>query len=125
MDIATLAPREKVALDRAPIEPLCRTLGADRAEVLVGNAMDEMAGWLSRSERLCRDGNRGELARVTRLVETVARKLGMDQLATAAGRTATAAGEANDTTLAAVTARMQRLGSESLTAIWNLQGLSV
>jgi hypothetical protein len=125
LELSRLIPRERVSLNRGPIEGMCRTLGAERAEALVGGAMEELAVWVSRSEKLCRAGNRDELGRLARLTSTVGLKLGMDDLARVSDAVAELAPHSDEATLAAVTARMVRVGEGSLVAIWELQGLSV
>jgi hypothetical protein len=125
MGIARLDPRERVAMDCGPIEDIVRELGPERAEALVGTAMEELAVWMNRAGRLCRDDNRSELMRVAQLSATVARRLGMCQLASIAGEVAVLAAHSDSATLAAVTARMARVGEGSLVAIWESQGLSV
>jgi hypothetical protein len=125
MEITRLVPRERIVLDRAPIEEMCRTLGTERTEVLVGSAMEEIAMWMARSEKLCRQGNRDELGRIARLSATVGGKLGMRQLARVGDELADLVARADEVTLAALAARLSRVGEGSLVAVWELQGLSV
>jgi hypothetical protein len=125
MGIARLNPRERVVLDDRPIEDLCALMGFDRAEALVATAMEELAVWMSRSEKLRRAGNRDELARLARQAATVGGKLGMPQLARVGQQVADLAPHADEATLAAVAARMARLGEGSLVAVWDLQGQSL
>jgi hypothetical protein len=120
-----LNPRERVVLDDRPIEDLCALMGFDRAEALVAAAMEELAVWMSRSEKLRRAGNRDELARLARQAAAVGGKLGMPQLARVGQEVADLAPRADEATLAAVAARMARLGEGSLVAVWDLQGASL
>lgn len=112
-------------MEREAIERLCLNLGHEQAELTVSTAMEEIAVWLSRCERLRRDGNRGELERLARLVRRLAAMLGMAQLGAAARAVGEAAALADEATLGAVVGRMLRLGEGSLGALWELQGLSV
>lgn len=125
MSITSLSLRERVSLDREPIEEMCHALGPERAEALVGSAMEELAVWLNRAEKLVRAGNRTELARIARLSAAVARRLGMPLLARIALETADLAVNGDDATLTAVAARMTRVGESSLVAVWELQGVTV
>ncbi len=124
MTVARLEPKERVALDRGPIEEMCRALGVERAEVMVGGAMEELAVWLSRAEKLRRTGSRDELARLVQRVVPVAERLGMVHLAKMAAELRGLCVSADDASLAAVTRRMIRVGEASLVAIWELQDLS-
>jgi hypothetical protein len=125
MAIARIEPRERVAMDREPIEDIVRSLGHEKAEALVGSAMEELALWMNRAGRLCRSDNRAELMRLAQLSAAVARRLGMTQLATIAAQVADLARDGDPNTLAAVTARMARVGEGSLLAVWESQGLTV
>lgn len=125
MAIATLDPRERVSMDRGPLDDIVRALGPEKAEALVGTAMEELAVWLNRAGRLCRSDNRSELMRLAQRSAAVARRLGMCQLAAVADEVAALTQTGDDTALAAVTARMSRVGGRSLIAIWESEGLSV
>jgi hypothetical protein len=124
MSVARLEPKERVALDRGPIEEMCRTLGLERAEVMVGGAMEELAVWLSRAEKLRRSGQREELGRLVTRIGPVAERLGMPLLGQMARELRVLCATADDAALAAVTGRMVRIGEASLVAIWDLQDLS-
>ena len=122
--VARLEVKERVVLDRAPIEEMCRALGVERAEAMVGGAMEELAVWLSRAERFLRLGNRDELGRLVRRAGPVAERLGMPMLARMAADVGRLCQTGDDAALAAVTLRMVRIGEASLVAIWDLQDLS-
>jgi len=125
MTVTRLELRERVALDRAPIDEMCRALGPERAEGIVGGAMEELAVWLSRADKLRAAGQWGDLVRLARSTEAMAARLGMWQLARIAGEAAALSGDPGNAALAAVTARMVRVGEGSLVAVWDLQNLSV
>ena len=125
MRVTELRPREAVTLDSGPMEEMCNALGTERAEALVGSAMEELAVWLTRAAKLARAGNRPELAKVARLTAAVARRLGMPQLAAVARLAGELATGADEATLRAVTARMVRVGEASLIAVWDLEGMTV
>ena len=121
MVFATLELSERVVLDRAPIEEMCQALGIERAERLVGGAMEELAVWISRAEPLRRRGCPDELGRLAQRIEPVAERLGMPLLARIAGELRKLCGQGDAAALAAVVSRMVRVGESSLVAIWDLQ----
>lgn len=128
-DLSTLEMSERVTLDREPIEKMCEALGAERAERLVGGAMEEMAVWLTRAHPLLRSalasGEAGELGRLAQRIAPVAEQLGMPQLSRIATEVRALSLGRDMAALAAVTGRMVRVGEASLVAIWDLQDISV
>lgn len=123
MAIAMLEVTEPVALDRSPIEEMCEVLGVEKAERLVGGAMEELAVWISRADPLWRRGAHDELGRLAQRIAPVAIRLGMPLLAHVAAEVRDLAATGDQVALGAVTMRMVRVGESSLVAVWDLQDL--
>ncbi|MCR8724228.1 hypothetical protein [Frigidibacter sp. ROC022] len=122
--MSMLDMREHVALDRSPIEEMCRSLGVEKAERLVGGAMEELAVWISRADPMWRQGRIEELRQLAGQVAPLAERLGMPNLAAVAAQLVALCARDDPAALAAVASRMIRLGESSLVAIWELQNLS-
>ena len=121
MPVTRLEMKERVSLDRAPIEDMVRVLGVERAETLVGGAMEEMAVWMARAEKLWRTGKIEELGRLAARVAPVAERLGMPLLGRVAREVVEQTQGTDQAALGATTLRMVRVGEGSLVAIWDLQ----
>ena len=124
MNVSMLEVRERVVLDRAPIEEMCQALGVEQAERLVGGAMEDLAAWISRADPIWRRGAHDDLARLAQGIAPVALRLGMPLLAGVAVVVQDLVVRGDQVALAAVTMRMVRVGESSLVAVWELQDVS-
>jgi hypothetical protein len=124
MGVSMLEVKERVALDRSPIEEMCQTLGVEKAEKLVGGAMEELAVWISRADPMWRRGAHEELGRLAQRIAPVALRLGMPLLARIATELRELVASGDQAALGAVAMRMVRVGESSLVAVWELQDVS-
>jgi len=120
-----LRPEEAISLDHARLEELSARLGTKGAEAVVARAMEELAGRLARVDKLYRRGEREEMARAARAMIGIADQIGMASLAQVAGEVTRMADGRDDTALAALVARLVRIGEGSLMAVWDLQDASL
>ncbi len=123
--VTVLQTDEPIRLDHDRLGALYDRLGPAGAEDVVCRAMEELAARLSQVDRDYRAGRWPELRKGARALAAIAEQMGMDTLARV-GRDVTACVDLGDrVALAAVLARLFRSGERSLTAVWDMQGLSV
>lgn len=123
--IIVLAQSEVVRLDADKLEDLYRQLGDAGAENVVCRAMEELAVRLAQTERLYRQGRRPEMRKSARSMVAIAEQIGMHMLAHVARDITQCLDDCDNIALAAVLARLLRIGERSLTEIWDLQDLSI
>ena len=124
-DIALLTPNERVRVDQDQLHCLYADLGEAAAEDVVCRAMEELALRLAHCDRLYRAGDLVELRKSSRSLIAIADQIGMAKLSRVAGDVTNCI-DANDATaLASTFSRLVRIGEGSLTAIWDLQDLTI
>ncbi|QJF49855.1 hypothetical protein [Roseobacter ponti] len=117
--------KETVQVDQDRLGALYAELGEAGAEDIVCRAMEELALRLSHCSRLYTAQNNDDLRKCARSLIAIADQIGMSVLARVAGDV-TRAVDGNDApALAAVMARLLRIGDQSLTAIWDLQDVTI
>lgn len=124
-NVTILAQSEAVSLDEAKLEALYSQLGDVSAEDIVCRAMEELAVKLAQAERLYREGRREEMRKTARSIAAISEQIGMLMLARVALQVTQCIESGDETALAAVLARLVRIGERSLTEIWELQDLSI
>ena len=123
--IAFLRPTESVDLDRGRLDSLCRCIGPSATGEIACRAMEELAVRQSSiSAALC-DKDLPTVARLARSMVGIADQLGLVTLAKTSEHLARTARTKDDNAIAALGARLCRVGDQSLVAIWDLQDLSV
>lgn len=123
--VFTLVQNESVRLDPDRLGALYRQLGETGAEDVVCRAIEELAVRLGHCERLWRQQDHMGLRKCARSLIAIADQIGMTALARVAGDV-TGAIDTGDTAAAGATLfRLLRIGERSLTAVWDLQDLSV
>lgn len=120
-----LIPAESVRLDRDRLNELYLQLGEAGAEDVVCRAIEELAVRLAQCERCWRQRQREDLRKHARSLIAIADQIGMCDLARVAGDVTNACDAGDDVAVAATLYRLIRLGDRSLTAVWNLQDLSL
>lgn len=120
-----LPHREQPAIDRDRLRRIYADLGPHAADRVIGRAMEDLAIRLARAERARRDGDTRRLVREAKGTAAVAEQLGMVQVARIARDLAAVAGTPDATAIAAVAARLDRMGELCLAAIWEAEGLSL
>ena len=123
--IITLAQNEIVRLDSDRLGELYAQLGEAGAEDVVCRAMEELAVRLSHSERLFRQNEMSDLRKSARSLVAIAEQIGMHSVARVAQDVTQCIDDGDRVALAATLARLLRIGERSLTAIWDLQDLSI
>lgn len=123
--IFTLIQNESARLDSERLGALYRQLGDTGAEDVVCRAIEELAVRLSHCERLWRQQEWQDLRKSARSLIAISEQIGMTALASVA-RDVTQAVDADDhVAVSATLFRLIRVGERSLTAVWDLQDLSV
>ncbi len=124
-DVKTLAQTEQVRLDPDRLGALYRQMGEANAEEVICRAVEELAVRLTQAEKLWRAGEWQDLRKSVRSLIAIADQVGMTKLSRVAGDV-TDAIDHNDAVAAAATlTRLLRVGERSLTAVWDLQDLSI
>ncbi len=124
-NVSKLAPRDAVRLDHSRVQDLCRQLGLGGAEDVVCRAMEDMAGRLADISRSAQVSTLPQMRKTARGLIGVAEQVGMTTLARVARDIVTCIDAGDGVALAAVHARLMRVGDRSLCAIWDTQDMSV
>ena len=123
--VTYIAPVERPRLDAGPLRALCKELGPASAEDMVCRAMEELALRLCQVQEQALRGPREDMCKTLRTMAAIAEPVGLSGLAQVA-RDVCRCIEAGDPVAEAATlARLARTGEQSLTALWDLQDLSV
>lgn len=123
--IITLAQNETVRLDPDRLGELYAQLGEAGAEDVVCRAMEELAVRLSHTERLYRQNEMMDLRKSARSLVAISEQIGMYSVARVARDVTYCIDDDDHVALAATLYRLLRIGERSLTAIWDMQDLSV
>jgi len=117
--------KEPVHVDQDRLAELYTELGEAGAEDVVCRAMEELALRLSHSNRLHSDGNLVDLRKCVRSLIAIADQIGMHLLAEVCNHVVNAIDSGDSVAVSATLARLLRIGEQSLTAIWDLQDLTI
>lgn len=123
--VFTLDQNETVRLDPDRMGGLYHQLGETGAEDVVCRAIEELAVRLSHCERLWRQQDHVGLRKCTRSLIAIADQIGMTALARVAGDVTIAIDNVDNPAVGATLFRLLRVGERSLTAVWDLQDLSI
>lgn len=121
----TLRPSERVRLDAEQLELLYTKLGEESADEVLCRAMEEMAIRLKQSERFYSAGATRELRKTAHSLIAIAEQIGLMTLARVAGDVVGCIDRGDGVALGATFGRLVRSGDQSLTAIWDLQDVTV
>jgi len=124
-EVSGLRHDEGVRLDPDRLGALYAELGHASAESVVCRAMEELAVRITDMQRFLATGEHDALYRSGRLLAKVADQIGMTSLARVATDVCLCAERGDGAALGATMARLVRIGDRSLTAVWDLQDLSV
>ncbi len=122
---SVLRHKEGVHLDIDCLIGLYARLGEERAERLIGAAVEELAVRLADAGCFAIAGNLAGLMRCAERLSLVARDIGLTTLAQVARDVVTAAQGGDRTAQAATVARLCRTGDRSFAAIWDIRDVSV
>ncbi len=117
--------KENVRVDQDRLGALYAELGEAGAEDVVCRAMEELALRLSHCSRLHGCDDFPGLRKCARSLIAIAEQIGMVVLARVAGDVIEAVDNGDTPAVAATLARLIRIGESSLTAIWDLQDLTI
>ena len=124
-NLAYLKPDETVRLETRVIKELCLELGEPGAQDVVTRAMENLAHRLTDAEQMYQQGDFSGLRKTVRSSVAVAEQIGMQSLAQRSHEVIYCIDAGDPVALAAVLARLMRIGERSLNAAWDLQGLSI
>ncbi len=123
--ITTLLQTEHVRLDPERLSTLYHQMGETNAEDVVCRAVEELAVRMARCETLWRTGNWLGLRKDVRSLVAIADQIGMTRLSHVALDVTTAIDNNDAVGAAATLTRLLRVGERSLTAVWDLQDMSI
>ncbi|MEM9549702.1 MAG: hypothetical protein AAGA05_00920 [Pseudomonadota bacterium] len=124
-NIIVLRREESVRVDPDQLGALYRQLGESGAEDVVCRAIEELAVRLSHCERMWRSQDLPGLRKSARSLIAIAEQIGMNSLARVADDVTRTIDQHDQVAQAATLTRLMRIGERSLTAVWDLQDLSV
>ena len=116
---------EKVRVDQDKLAALYAQLGEAAAEDVVCRAMEELALRLSHCSRMHSAAEWADLLKCVRSLIAIADQIGMLVLARVAHDVIEALDGHDTPAVAATLARLLRIGEQSLTAIWDLQYITI
>lgn len=116
---------EPVRVDHDRLGALYSELGHTGAEDVVCRAMEELALRMAHCDRLLRSADYEELRKSARSLIAIADQIGMDLLAQVARDVMECVDVGDSVALAATLGRLMRAGEGSLTAIWDLQDITI
>ncbi|QBF29907.1 hypothetical protein CFI11_01565 [Thalassococcus sp. S3] len=123
--ITTLMQSEAVRLDPDRLGALYRQLGEANAEDVVCRAVEELAVRMTHCERLWRQEEWSQLRKSARSLIAIAEQVGMPLLSRVAKDVTQSIDGGDRVATAATLARLMRVGERSVTAVWDLQDLSI
>lgn len=124
-NITTLVFDEKVRLDSDRLSELYVQLGEVGAQDVVCRAMEELAVRLAKINESYVANKGRELRKGAKGLIGIAEQIGMHRLSNVARDVCNCVDENDPVALGATLARLLRIGDGSLTAVWDLQDLSV
>lgn len=116
---------EGVRLDPDRLLALYAELGDAAAENVICRAIEELAVRLSDVQRFAQAGDRTALIRAASLLSKVAAQVGMTTLSKVVLDVRDCAKARDTAGLGATLARLVRVGDRSLTAVWDMQDVTV
>lgn len=116
---------EKVYVNQDQLGALYAELGEAGAEDIVCRAMEELAIRLGHCSRLHAAGDSEHLRKCVRSLIAISDQIGMTLLARVCKDVVITIDSCDVPATAATLARMFRIGEQSLTAIWDLQDITI
>jgi len=123
--VTTFIPDEQVRLNSERLETLYLKLGEESADNVLCRAMEEMAIRLKQSEKFYRAGASKDLRKTAHSLIAIADQIGMQTLARVAEDVVVCVDSGDWVALGATFSRLVRTGDQSLTAIWDLQDITI
>ncbi|MEP5152440.1 hypothetical protein [Planktotalea sp.] len=123
--LITFMSNELVRLDSERLELLYNQLGEDSADNVLCRAMEELAVRVKQSEKLYGAKNTMELRKTVNSLTAIADQVGLQALAQVAQDVVNCIDAADSVALSATFSRLIRCSDQSLTAIWDIEGITV
>lgn len=117
--IARLSVEERVTIDRRRLEGIVAELGESTAAEVIGAALEQMALALNRTLAAVGQHDLAGVARDADLLSRLAWQMGLVTLAGVAIDVGRCAEHRDLAALVATSARLMRIGNQSLTCIWD------
>ena len=124
-NITELRLSEHVHVDHNRLNALYTEMDPAMAEDVVCRAMEELALRMAHCDRLFRAGDLDGVRKSSRSLIAIADQIGMNVMARVAGDVTNCATTRDQVALSATLSRLMRTGEESLTAIWDLQDITI
>lgn len=124
-EVLDLRQSETVRLDPHCLHGLYLQLGEAGAEDVVCRAIEELAVRLAHCERLWRSQALGDLRKSARSLIGISDQIGMTTLARVARDVIEAIDADDPIAMGATLFRLMRIGERSLTAVWDMQDISI
>lgn len=123
--VTRLEPSEDVRLEPDRLAELFVQLGQQGAEDVVCRAMEEISLRLAKVNTAYVAGDLSRVRKLSRSMVAISDQVGLQALAKVAGDVADCAAEHDPVALVAVVRRLQRIGEQSVTAVWDIRDMSV
>ena len=123
--VIALIPNDSVQLELNRLSGLYHQLGEAGAEEVLCRAVEDLAVRLTRCDDLWQHQDWAGLRKGARSIVAISDQLGMNTLAQVAGDVTGSIDTCDPVAVSATLTRLLRTGERSLTAIWDLQDLSV
>lgn len=123
--VTYLIPAERPRMNTDILYALCDTLGPRKAEDVVARALEDLAARLCLVQDLAVAGTRSDLCKELRALRAVAAQIGLTGVSEVAQDVLTCVEHKDLVGEASTLARLARNGECALTALWDLQDLSV
>jgi len=124
-NVTQLRLSEHVQVDHQRLDTLYSEMDPVSAEDMVCRAMEELALRMAQCDRLYRAADMDGLQKSSKSLIAIADQIGMNVMSRVARDVAGCAQTDNPVALAATMSRLMRTGEESLSAIWNLQDITI
>lgn len=123
--VFALIQTESVQLDSGKLGDLYQELGDRTAEEILCRALEELGLRLSRAELHWHQGGRVALRKNVRSLIAISDQIGMAALVHVAKDVVDAIDANDHVAIGATVFRLLRIGEKSLTAVWDLQDMSI
>lgn len=121
--ITALAVSEPVRVDARRVSDIVTELGETAAQNVIGLALEQLAGALTATDAALEAGDLAQAVAHADRLSRLAWQIGLLSLAGVAMDLGNCADRRDTGALAAVRARLMRVGNRSLTAIWDRGGI--
>jgi len=122
-DVVVLSCPNLLHFDVAPISRLFSSKPQDEAEEIVCRMLEDIAHRLDAMQRAVAGRNLSEIDRPARRVEMVAERIGLMEVAVAAGHVRICVAQEDGVALEATMARLERGFDVAVSEIWNFRDL--